>query len=107
YVSLAHGRRRFPGAKAGKLQAGAVIVIRVGVAGLFERRYGAAPVAELVADGAKREPGGGEGGGNLDGLGQNVGGGDKIAARGLVDGPFVAAVGGGQRTSAIRECAYV
>jgi hypothetical protein len=93
YVGFAHGRRRLPGSQPRQLQAGAVIVVRVGVAGLFESSDSAGPIAEAVADGAKCEPGGGKGGRDLDGLGENIGGGDKVAARGLVDRPLIAAVG--------------
>ena len=50
-------------------------------------------VAEPVADGAEREPGGGEAGRQFDRLRQNIGGAGKIAARGMVERPFVAPVG--------------
>ena len=70
-----------------------MIILRVGVAGLFERRDGAGAVAEPVADGAEREPGGGKARRELDGLRQNIGGAGKIAARGMIERPFVAPVG--------------
>ena len=70
-----------------------MIVPRIGIAGFFEGVDGAGAIAEAVADGAEREPRGGKAGRQFHGLRQNVGGAGKIAARGMVERPFVAAVG--------------
>ena len=70
-----------------------MIIVRIGVAGFFESSKGAAAIAESVADGAERKPCGRKGGCHLDSLDQNIGGGGKIAARGVIERPFVAPVG--------------
>ena len=93
HIRFAHRRRGIAGPEPGKLQAGAVIVLRIGIAGFFERGDGAGAVAEPVADGAERKPCGREAGRQLHGLRKNVRGAGKIAARGMVERPFVAAVG--------------
>jgi hypothetical protein len=59
-----------------------VIIVRVGAARRAKRRHRAVAIAEPVADGAEREPGGGEARRRLDRLRQNIGRGGKIAARG-------------------------
>ena len=82
-----------PRAEPRELQPRAVIILGVGVARLREGGHGAGVVAEPVADGAEREPGRGEARHQFDRLRQNIGGGGKIAARGLVERPFVAPVG--------------
>ena len=92
-IGFGHRRRGFAGAEPRQLQPRAVIILGIGVARLLERGDGAVAVAELVADGAEREPGGGEAGRQLDGLRQNIGGAGKIALRGMIERPFVAPVG--------------
>ena len=73
-VRFAHRRGGVAAPEPGKLQPGAVIIVRVGVAGLFECRDSAGAVAEPVADGAEREPGGGESRREFDGLREDIGG---------------------------------
>ena len=92
-IGLGHRRRGFAGAEPRQLQARPVIVLRIGVAGLREGSHRAVAVAEPVADGAEREPGGGKARCNRDGLRQHVGRGGKIAARRKLDRRFIAAVG--------------
>ena len=70
-----------------------MIILGIGIARLLESGNGAVAVAELVADGAEREPGRGEARRQLDGLRQNVGGAGHIALRGMIERPFVAPVG--------------
>ena len=70
-----------------------MIIVRIGVTGFFEGSEGAAAIAEAVADGAKRKPCGREGRCHLDGLDEDIGGAGKIAARGVIERPFVAPVG--------------
>ena len=60
HIGLGHRRSGFARAKAGELQPGAVIVLRIGIAGPLEGGDGAGAVAKPVADGAERKPGGGE-----------------------------------------------
>ena len=62
HVGFAHRRRGVAGAEPGELEPRAVIILGVRVAGLLERGNGAGAIAEPVADGAEREPGGGESG---------------------------------------------
>ena len=57
-----------------------------------KRRHSAVAIAEPVADGAEREPGGGEAGSDLDGLHQNIRCRGKIAACGELDRGLVTAV---------------
>ena len=92
-VCVAHRRINLAGAEAGELEPGAVVIVGIGVAGFFEGGDGAAHVTEPVADGAEREPCGGENGCQRDGLHQDLGGAGKIAARALGERPFVAPVG--------------
>ena len=92
-IGFGHRRCGIAGAEPGKLQPRAVIILRIGVARLLESGDRAVAVAELVADGAEREPGRGEARRKLDGLRQDIGGAGKIAARGMVQRPFVAPVG--------------
>ena len=72
------------------LQPRAVIILRVGAAHRPKRRHTAVAIA--VADGAEREPGGGEAGSDLDGLHQNIRCRGKIAVRGELDRGLVTAV---------------
>src|SRR5262249_46561596 len=92
YIRLGHGRLSRTGAEPLQLQPRAVIVSRVGAACRTERRHCAVAIAEPLADGAKREPGGGEARRGLDGLHPNIHGGDKIAASGELDRGLVTAV---------------
>src|SRR5580704_15752555 len=93
HVGFGHGRRHLAGAEPRQLQPGAVIVLGVGVARLLESGDSAVAVAELVADGAEREPGRGEAWRQLDRLRQNIGGAGKIALGDVIERPFVAPVG--------------
>ena len=70
-----------------------MIILGIGIARLLESGNGAVAVAELVADGAEREPGRGEARRQLDGLRQDVGGAGNIALGGMIERPFVAPVG--------------
>ena len=81
------------GAKARELQPRAVIILRIRVARPLESGDGAGAVAEPIADGAEREPGGGEVRRQLDRLRQDIGGSEEIAARRQVDCRLVAPVG--------------
>ncbi len=92
-IGFGHRRGGFAGAEPGQLQPRAVIILGIGVAGLLESGDRAVAVAELVADGAEREPGRGEARRQLHGLRQNIGGAGKIAPRGMVERPLVAPVG--------------
>jgi hypothetical protein len=60
---------------------------------LLECRDGGVALAEPVANGAEREPRRGKARRQLDGLQQNVGRAAKIAARRLIQRPFVTPVG--------------
>ena len=91
-IRFAHRRGGIAAPQPGKLQAGAVIVLRIGMAGFVERVDGARAVAEAVADGAERKPCGRKAGCLFHGLHKNVRRAGKIAARGMVESPFVAAV---------------
>src|SRR5208282_2453924 len=91
-VGFAHRRGDVAAPEPGKLEPGAEIIRRVGVAGLFECRDSAGAVAKPVADGAEREPGGGESRRAFHGLREDIGGAGKIAARGKIEGPVVAPV---------------
>ena len=93
HITFAHRRRRLAGSEPGELQPRAVIILRVGVAGALERRDRAVAVAKPVADGAEREPGGGEARRQLHRLRQNIRRAGKVAPRGMIERPFVAAVG--------------
>ena len=93
HIGFAHRRRRLAGAEPGELQPRAVIILRIGVAGLSNAataparspsRSRMAPSANQAVANARRK---------LDGLRQNIGRAGKIAARGMIDRPFVAAVG--------------
>ena len=92
-VGFAHRRGDVAASEPGKLEPGAEIILGVGVAGLFECRDSAGAVAEPVADGAEREPGGGESRREFHGLREDIGGTGKIAARGMIQRPVVAPVG--------------
>ena len=92
-IGFGHGRRRFAGAEPRQLQPRAVIILGIGIARLLEGGNRAVAIAELVADGAEREPGRGEARRQLHGLRQNVGGAGHIALRGMIERPFVAPVG--------------
>ena len=85
HIGLGHRRSGFAGAEPGELQPRAVIILRIRVARPLESGDGAGAVAEPVADGAEREPGGGEVRRQLDRLRQNIGGSEEIAARRQVD----------------------
>jgi len=50
-------------------------------------------IAQTIADGAKREPGGGKAGSQFHRLRQNIGGAGKIAFRGAIKRPLVTPVG--------------
>ena len=93
HIDRGHRRRDLAGAEPRELQPRAVIVLGVGVARLLPRRDRPCPVAEIVANGAEREPGGGEVGRKLDRLRQDIGGAGEIALRGVIERPLVAAVG--------------
>ena len=90
---MGHRRTRFAGAEPGELQPRAVVILRVGIAGPRECGNRAVAVAEPVADGAEREPGGGEAWHELHRLGENIGRRGKVAARGKLDRRLVAPVG--------------
>ena len=92
-IRFAHRRGGIAAPQPGQLQAGAVIVLRIGMAGFVERVDRARAIAEAVADGAERKPRGRKAGRLFDGLRKNVRRAGKIAARGMVESPFVAAVG--------------
>ncbi len=92
-IRFGHCRGCFAEAEPRQLQARAVIIVGVGVAGLRERRDRAVAVAEPVADGAKREPGRGEVRRELHRLRQDIGRRGKVAARGKLDRRLVAPVG--------------
>ncbi len=79
HIGFGHRRSGFAGAEPRQLQPRAVVVRGVGIAGLPERRDRAVAVAEPVADGAEREPGGRELRRKLHRLHKNIGGGGKIA----------------------------
>ena len=81
-----------PAPNRAKLQPRAVIILRVGAAHRPKRRHSAVAIAEPVADGAEREPGGGEAGSDLDGLHQNIRCRGKIAVCGELDRGLVTAV---------------
>ena len=80
HIDRGHRRRDLAGAEPRELQPRAVIVLGVGVARLLPGRDRAGAVAEIVANGAEREPGGGEGGRELDRLRQDIGGAGEVAA---------------------------
>ncbi len=92
-IGFAHRRSGIATPQSGKLEASAVIVPRIGVAGFVEGVDSARSIAEAVANGAESEPRGCKAGRLFHGLRQNVRGAGKIAARGVVERPFVAAVG--------------
>jgi hypothetical protein len=92
-IGVGHRRRGLAGAEPGQLQPRAVVILGIGVAGMPKAAMAPLAVAEPVADGAEREPGRGEARRKLDGLRQDIGGAGKIAARGLIERPFVAPVG--------------
>ena len=75
------------------MQAGAVLVVRVGLARFPEGGDGLVALAELLADFAEREPGRGEIRRELERLCQQVGGGGQVALELEVAGEFEAAVG--------------
>ena len=60
HIGCSHRRRGRAGAEPRKLQPRAVIILRVGAARRFECRDRAVAVAEPIADGAERKPGGGK-----------------------------------------------
>src|SRR5215472_9076700 len=91
-IGLGHRRYLWAGAEARQLQPRAVIIIRVGAARRTKGGYGGIAIAEPVADGAERKPGGGEARRSFDGLRQNIRCAGKIAARGELDGGLVPAV---------------
>ena len=93
HIDRGHRRRDLAGAEPSELQPRAVIILGVGVARLLPRRDRPCPVAEIVANGAEREPGGGEVGRKLDRLRQDIGGAGEVALRGVIERPLVAAVG--------------
>ena len=93
HIGLGHGRSDVAGTKARELQPRAVIILRIRVARPLESGDGAGAVAEPIADGAEREPGGGEVRRQLDRLRQDIGGSGEIAARRQVDCRLVAPVG--------------
>ena len=92
-IRLRHRRRSLAGAEPCELQPGAVVVVGIGVARPLECGDRIAPVAQLVADGAEREPRRGKAGCKLDGLLEDFGGAGEIAARRMVERPFVTPVG--------------
>jgi hypothetical protein len=75
------------------VQPRAVKVLAVGVARRLERGDGASPIASLLADQGKREPGGGEPRRGLQHLRQDVGRGGGVAALEVVQRPLIAPVG--------------
>ena len=81
------------GAEPRELQPSAVIILRIGVARLASRRRSPVRVAEIVANRAEREPGGGKAGRQLHRLRRISAAAGKIAARGAIERPFVAPVG--------------
>jgi len=91
-IGLGHRRYLRAGAEARQLQPRAVIIFRVGVARCTKGGHGGIAIAEPVADGAERKPGGGETGRSFDGLRQNIRCGGKIAARGELDRGLVPAI---------------
>ena len=92
-VGFGHGWRRLSGAEPRQLQPRAVVILRIGIAGMAERGNGAVTVAELIADRAKRKPCGGKARRQLDRLRQDIGGTGQIALGGVVERPFIAPVG--------------
>src|SRR5262252_8808291 len=66
-IGLDHRRYLWAGAEARQLQPRAVIIIRVGAARRTKGGYGGIAIAEPVADGAERKPGGGEARRSFDG----------------------------------------
>ena len=92
HIDRGHRRRGLAGAEPREMQPRAVIILGVGVARLLPRRDRPGPVAEIVANGAEREPGGGEVGRKLDRLRQDIGGAAR-SPRGVIERPLVAAVG--------------
>ena len=92
-IRLRHRRRSVTRAKPRELQPSAVVVVGIGVARPLERGDRLTPIAQLVANGAEREPRGGKAGRKLNGLLQDFGGAGEIAARCMVECPFVTAVG--------------
>ncbi len=91
-IGFTHCRRCRAGAEPGKLQPRAVIIVRVGVACRFERGHRTVTIAELIADGAERKPGGGKTRCDRDGLRQQVGCSNKVAPPGEFDGCLVTAI---------------
>ena len=71
----------------------AVAVVGIGDARFAKRRDRRVALAELLANFAEREPGGGKAGRELDGLQQQIGGGDEIALQLQVAREFEPAVG--------------
>ena len=81
------------GAEPHQPQAGAVAVVRVGVARPAKRRDRRIALAELFANLAEREPGRGKARREFDRLQQQIGGGGEIALQLQVAGEFEPAVG--------------
>jgi len=91
-MSLHQGGRRLAHTEPGKAQAGAVLVLRIGIA--RRRKCGDRPVAVVrgLAQVCERKPSGREGRRGGDDLLQNVGCGRAVAAGEVVEGPLVAPV---------------
>lgn len=71
HIGRGHRRHRLADAEPGEMQPRAVIVVMIDIARGRERRNRPGVVAQRLADGRERKPGGGEGGRRYHQLGQN------------------------------------
>jgi hypothetical protein len=94
-ICAGHRWRAFARPEPRQLQSGAVVVLRIGVARVLPGRDRPRAGAEIVADRAKRKPGGGEGRRKLHCSPQDFSGSNQIARGDAFDRQPILAVGRG------------